>query len=115
MMFLSQAQESLGGLNKKMKRVYRSEFDVLMDVLVVFYEYNNLNVSKLYHKANLCTAVRREVIDKLVVSGFVGVNNNSFLFLTSKGERLVSEVVPKYKKCQEFYHNLVKDYSEGRL
>lgn len=83
--------------------MHRSRFEVLMEVLVVFYEFDNFNISTLMRKANIKTPTKTDIVDLLIAKGLVGLNNKSFLFLTDKGKLLVSSVVPKYKSLKSFY------------
>ena len=81
----------------------RSKFDVLMDVLVVFYEHNSLCVDSVIRKAGLNNSSQREVIDKLLLMGVLSISNDKFLFLTNSFEQKLNKIIIFYKKSKELY------------
>jgi len=86
----------------------RSSFDVFMDVLVVFYEYDNLRVDKVMRKANLNNTAQREIIDKLVIMGVLSVSDDKFFFLNKSFEEKLNVIIVNYKKSKELYNEVYK-------
>jgi len=91
---------------------FRSQFDVLMDILVVLYECKTINPDGLIRKAGLSNAYQREMVDILVGNNFININENKCLYLTLDGEVMVSSFVPGYKKAKSFYFEMYKEYKK---
>ena len=86
----------------------RNDFEIFMDVLVVFYEYNNLKATTIIRKANLNNSWQREIIDQLLVAGIIGVDSDNFLFLNSSFEDKLNGLIVSYKKSKELFSEVCK-------
>lgn len=74
-----------------------------MEVLTIFYDYKSVNVNFIMQKANINVPRKNEVIELLIIKGFITISDGNFLVLTPKGDVLVGELVPNYKKLRSFY------------